>query len=377
MNKIKAFFQHPDFIFWATMLLWIMLALMLVAFIGLMADATIFNYRVSTLLYNWLGTEKDKIETLKFIGFGMGGILAAIGAVAINRRADAQVKSVVAQVENNKLIEKGHNNDRFQQAAVNLGHQKRRVRITSFYQFYYLAKVSEDDFRKGIFDILCDHLRHIISGEFYKKAEGDASTDECQALLNILFKPKDTSVFSKFSVNLQKTLLEKMNLSDANLSHANLSDTNLSNANLSGANLSGANLSNANLSSANLSGADVSGANLFDANLSGAHLFRANLSGAHLIGTNLSNARFPNEGYIILDRPTADLSGANFSHANLSGTNFRGTQLKGACLESAGSIEKADFRDAKIGDRAITPEDLPTDKGKYIPFGQPMNFGRK
>ena len=36
-----------------------------------------------------IGTESKK-ETVLFIFFGMGGILAAINAVAINRRADAQ-----------------------------------------------------------------------------------------------------------------------------------------------------------------------------------------------------------------------------------------------------------------------------------------------
>ena len=306
----------------------------------------------------FLGTD-DKKETIQFIAYGMGGVVAAIVASAINRRADEQAR-------NNKLIEKGHNNDRFQHAAANLGHEKRRVRITSFYQFYYLAEGSKDDFRKSIFDILCAHLRHITSGGFYKKEEGGAPTDECQALLNILFKPKDTFVFSKFSANLQKIHLEKMNLSDANLSRAILLDTNLSEADLSGADLSGADLSGANLSRAILLYANLSRTTLFDTDLSGAYLSDANISNAYLIGTNLSNAKFSEEGFIRSGHLNADLSGSNFSHANLSGTNFMGVQLKDAELQNVYSIEKANFLDAKIGDRNITPEDLPTDKGKYI-----------
>ena len=347
-------YQEPAFMF----IVWLALVLMLMAFICLMFDATIFNWYIPTSLYDWFGIEGNnaKYETLRFIGFGIGGMLATIGAVAFNRRATAQIDLSKAQTKHNELIEKRHIDDRFQQAAVNLGHGNRRVRITSFHQFYYLAKVTEDDFRKSIFDILCDHLRHITSEGFYEKVEGSAPTDECQALLNILFKPKDTSVFSKFSVNLQKARLEKMNLSNANLSNANLSDANLSRANLSDANLSHADLSGANLSRADLSNAD----------LSHSHLSRTDASNACLIRTNLSNATFSNKSFIRLNRPAADLSDSIFSGANLSGANFMGVQLKDAELQNVHSIENADFYWAKIGDRIISPEDLPTNKGQYF-----------
>ena len=400
MNKIKLFFQNPGFVFWVTMMLWFMLALMSIAFVGIIFSECIFE-----IISGWLGTQKNKTKSLEFIGIGMGGVLAAIGAVAFSRRADAQAR-------NNELIEKGHINDRFQHAATNLGHVKRRVRITSFYQFYYLAKVSEYDFRKGIFDILCDHLRHITSGQFYNdKNEGkDIITNECQTLLNILFKPEYKPVFDEFyakleNINLTRANLSSANLLTANLRNANLSDINLSDANLSSADLSGAYLSsaylssanlssanltgtylvNANLSDANLSDAYLAGANLSGANLSGANLLSANLSGTNLTGANLSNAylsganisnaylievdlsnaRFPNKGFIKLDRPTANVSDSLLSNANLSGTNFMGVQLKGVDLQDVHSIENADFLYAKIGDEPISPKDLPTDKGKY------------
>ena len=49
-----------------------------------------------------------------------------------------------------------------------------------------------------------------------------------------------------------------------------------------------------------------------------------------------------------------------------------GVQLKDAKLQNVRSIEKADFSWAKMGDRVISPEDLPTNKGKYIaPWATP------
>ena len=171
----------------------------------------------------FLGTNHTlpfKKETILFIAYGMGGVVAAIVAVAIIIRADAQAR-------NNELIEQGHINDRFQHAAVNFRHKKRRARITSFHQFYYLAK-GNNDLRERVFDILFAHLRHITSGQFYNNDTKEARlTDECQALLNVLFKSRDKSVFSGFPINLQNARLTKMDLSNMNLSNANLQEIQL------------------------------------------------------------------------------------------------------------------------------------------------------
>ena len=291
----------------------------------------------------WILGTKSKKEALQFIAFGMGGIVATIVAVAINRRANAQAK-------NNELIEKGHINDRFQHATINLGHEKRRVRITSFYQFHYLAEVNKDGFRESIFDILCAHLRQITSGKFYKLKEGEKEpTDECQALLNILFKSKDQSVFSKFPINLEKICLRKMNLSTARLSYANLKGADLSGANLSDADLSNADLSNANISDADLSNANLSHADLASANLSDADLLYTNLSHAGLMDTNFRGAY---------------LTDVNFSGTLLLGTDFREANLNHIKLENA-DIQRPDFRGTKINGRPITKDDLPADKGEY------------
>ncbi len=126
-------------------------------------------------------------------------------------------------------------------------------------------------------------------------------------------------------IDLERAILDMMNLFGANLANANLSGThawntifviaNLSGANLSGAELSGADLRDADLISANLSetklsGADLSGADLSDANLNGADLIRADLIRADLRG--------------------ADLRWANLSKAYLRGAKYDPEQLRTA-----------------------------------------------
>ena len=401
---IKCILQYAEFVFMCV--IWCSLVLMLIAFIGLMRDATILDYHIPTLLYDWLGTKENetKYETLRFIGFGIGGVLATVGAVAFNRRATAQIEAAKAQTRHNELIEEGHNNERLQNMTANLGHDRMTVRITTFHQLYYLALKDKDKDKtkakrlmQDVFETLCLYLRAMpdeapdltkqIKHEYLK---------ERQTLFDILFKdkfksnnnglmsddfPADLQKFNLAgidlvnanlsSTNLSAANLSNMNLSYANLSSANLEDANLANVNLycanivetnlSRANLAGANLEDANLTNANVSMANLSGVNLSDANLSG-----ADISNAYLIEADLSNARFSEKGFIRLDRPTADLSSSNFSHANLSGTNFIGVQLEDAKLQDVYSIEKANFLYAKMGDRVISPEDLPTDKGKYI-----------
>ena len=401
-KKIKVFFQRFDFVFWGTVMLWIVLALMLIMFVSVMASECVYAI-VSDLLGTGGKAAENKTKTLQFVGFGMGGVLAAIGAIAINRRADAQA-------ENNKLIEKGHINERFKSATENLGHSSANVRTASYYQFYYLAKEGKEDFRHSIFEILCSCLRSMpLDKSHLTKADGKP-TAEFQTLINILLHSNYHSVFDGFEPDLQKvfllnTYLENANLLGANLSDADLSYARLYQANLFCANLSNANLSDTDLSDANLSGAqllktDISGAQLLKTDLSGAQLsfmdfsysdlLRPNLSGtrisltnlssANLLDTNLSGARISATNLSSANLSGANLSGARISHtkllgANLSGanlldvilinTNLQGAQLKGANLMKVDDIEKADFRGAKIGDRPITKDDLPSDKGEY------------
>ena len=287
-----------------------------------------------------LGTPGKK-ETIEFIAFGMGGIIAAIVAVAVSRRAEAQE-------QNNMLIEKGHVNERLKSTIDNLGHIDASVRIASFYQFYHLAKEGEKDFRHNIFEILCSCLRCMDTKRSHLTEEDgkERPTAECQTLLNILFRNKHDSALDGFEPDLRRSYLIRANLrhaylSNANFTRAHLIASDLMHANLMEADFTNADLSGADLSRANLAYANLTGANLASANLIEADLTSADLTGAYLIGAHIDDANFTN---------------AKFESADLSDTDFR----------YVNSIEKADFSWAKTDGKLILRDEIPTDKGRYI-----------
>ena len=280
------------------------LAFMLMIFIWIM-----FSEYMLKLVGGWLGADGKKSETLSSIGYGMGGALAVIGAIAINRRANAEV-------ENNRLIEKGHIDERLKSAIENLGRENSASRISSFYQFYYLAKGQQDtEFKKSIFEILCAHLRNMTQEKSYQEKIGkDTPTVECKILLTILFRSKKETAFGK--------------------DFFKLADVYLKDADLRGVNLKGADLSDANLTNAKFRDADLSYAVLPDAILTG-----ANFESAKLHHTTLTNA-------------------------NLEKAIFIKADLYDSRLENARSIKGADFRWATINGEPISQQDLPDDKGE-------------
>ena len=291
-----------------------------------------------------LGTHNKK-ETIESIAFGMGGIIAAIVALAVNRRAAAQEK-------NNELVEIGNINERFKSATENLANDDPMVRIAAFYQFYYLTKDHEDpNFRMSIFEILCSCLRSMSSDKSHLKEDGkERPTAECRTLLNVLFHSRYNAGFRRFHPDLQRVYLIRANLALANFSSANLAHANLVESNLKHVSFTYANLAHADLSDANLFNAILNRATLPHAKLPNVILERADLSDAVLEYANLSGVNFYR----------AKLSGAKLSGANLSGTKFYGTQL-----QNVHSIEKANFCEAQIDNRPITKDDIPADKGKY------------
>ena len=289
---------------------------------------------MTVLTRHWFGID-DKEKVLRFIGWGMGGMVIALNGGALNRRASAQE-------ENNELVGKGNDDARFQSITENLGHSKAGVRIATFYRFYYYAskKGQSNKFRSDIFEILCSYLRTMPKeiSECEKKKEEYRT--ERQTLFDILFKEKFKSkenglIPDNIPADLQRAHLDHMDLTNSNLSGANLSSANLSGSNLSGANLTNANLTVAHLNDTYLLHADLLDANLSNSDLSGSDFWRTNLSGADL------------------------------SDANLSNSDLRRTQLKNAKWQNVYSLEKADFRGAKIGNRPITKDDIPEDKGEY------------
>ena len=288
----------------------------------------------------------DKAEMLRLIGWGMGGVLAAIGVIALNRRATA--------------MEKGLIDEQFKAAVQGLAGMQSSVRIAAFYQFYYLAKDNPDmDFRSSIFDILCAHLRQMTSESYYKRSAGqNKPTEECQSLLDILFKMPH-KIFAGMTANLKGVYLVGADLTNAELQRANFGDADLSsakfeNATMShacffGGTMSKARFGNATMSKARFEGTDVSNTNFHSAILSGAR-FRhlKNVSSADFQDAILSKACFRNEKLVSANFPGADLSGADFDRADVANANFEQADLCGVDFSSAIGISSAKFSDIRI-----------------------------
>lgn len=227
---------------------------------------------------------KNKNEALKFIGIGMGGLLAAIGAIAVNRRADAQVK-------NNKLVEKGHIQDRFKAATEHLGHRRAGMRIAAYYEFYQLAQDNKN-LRKNIFDMLCAHLRQITNSSDYKGI--GKPTEGVQTLLDLLFKSEDKSIFQGLKADLRRV-------------------------NLAGADLVGAHMPNT----------DFTNACLIGANMRLADLHASRFIGTEMYGAALQDAKIP-FGLFIYTK----LNGSNISSANFQGSRMVCADFRGACCDN-------------------------------------------
>ena len=276
-----------------------LIALLAVVFLSVM-----FSDGAATFWGGKFGTANDddinKTETLKFIGLGIGGVLAVIGALAVNRRADAQIKSAKAQVRNNELVEKGHIDERFKVAIQNLASEQPSARIASFYQFYYLAKNSEDiDFVRNISDILCAHLRYITNEDFYYEKTKNEPTEECQSLLDILFKPE--------TLEINKNIFTEIKNRQINLQRTYLVNASLLRVNIEGAFCGFSNWKGVNFNSANLQKVKFP-----KTNLSHAEFYDTQLKYADFDCANLENAIFSH----------VDLKGTVFSQANLRNTQF-------------------------------------------------------
>ena len=220
----------------------------------------------------------SKAEVLRLIGWGMGGVLAAIGVIALNRRAAALDKQ-------NSLTKKGNMDERFKTAVQNLGGERASGRIAAFYQFYYLAKDNIDkNFKNSILEILCAHLRQMTR---FPSKVGSYPTEECQSMLDILFR-RAQNIFAGME------------------------------ANLSGADIGGADLRDAQIQRAKFENTTISNADFWHANVSGTDFSGADASKAYFYSTDVQHASF--------DR--ADLRGADFSHAkNMETASFKNIKM--------------------------------------------------
>ena len=244
-------------------------------------------------IYMYFTGTKTKFEILKFIGWGMSGLIATLGVIGLLQRAAA------LDVQN-KLTETGHVHERFKAATEHLGNERASMRIAAFYEFCHLAEIAPD-LRKPIFDILCAHLRQTTKDKNYQNEEIELNmilpkeikpTEEIQSLLYILFRPlnKNDLIFGSMYADLRGASLQRANLRSAYLKGAKLKKAYLQKAYLRGANLEEAHLKEAKLQEANLQKVNLQKVNLQRANLQGANLQEANLQKANMQKVNLQGA---------------------------------------------------------------------------------------
>ncbi len=321
-----------------------------IAFLFVIFILVMYSSHVACIFMNSTGIT-DKPELLEFIGWGMGGFIATLGAVGLLRRA-AEFS------EQNKLTEKGHIHERFKAATEHLSNvESASGRIASFYEFYRLAEITakmpeEKGLKETIFDLLCAHLRQTTKEKDYKN--NFKLTEEVQSLLDILFKPKNKNIliFSGLEANLAETNLQGVNLQGANLQEADLQEANLQGANLEKANLQYANLEKANLQGADLRDADLQYANLRDANLQYAKMQGAKMQYAKMQYAKMQGADL-REAYLqYANLREANLQGANLEKANLQGANLEKAKMQGAKMQYANlqyaKMQGADLREAYL-----------------------------
>ena len=293
------------------------------------------------VIFEYLGT-KNKKETIQLIGWIMGGVLAAIGAIAINERAKAQI-------ENNKLIEKGHIDERFKTVVEHFGNPA--TRQASYYGFYQLAK-NHKHLRESIFNILCSHLREETGTDEYKEKAKERPTENIQSLLDVLFRFEH--VFDGFKADLPGIYL-----SGANLENACMKNANFEKANLATVNFFNADLENAYFSETNLQSADFQKAGLQET-----YFWKANLQNANLQGNNLQEIVFIE----------ADLQYAKFQGANLQRASFQGANLEYANFQRAKLIRAAfsvaNLQHVKFWDASLQAADFRIANLKYTDFSE-------
>ena len=173
-----------------------------------------------------------------------------------------------------------------------------------------LGKIAQEypDAYGNIIQIIIKFIKKSRSIKLLKNYEVDMISEiniDIQNALNLITNPDideslrrvmmDLSYVDIRGADLHGANLKKINLQQSILYRVNFTDATLDNANLNGAVLSAANFQNANLVSVNLSGAILNAANLSEANLTHAdlrcaNLFLANLQGANLCGAKLDGA---------------------------------------------------------------------------------------
>ena len=320
--------------------------------------AVMFSESTEKCIADLLGL-KEKSDTLKFLGIGMGGILLVVQAMTSYRRAKAmedaakaqadaakaQAKATEQQAKANQNTEEGQRQERLKNAIEHLGHPSDSVRLGGAYELFHLAKDTEE-LCQTVLDILCAHIRRTTGESKYRKEHKSKPSEEVQSLLTLMFV-EEHAVFKGCGINLQGSWLNGANLESARLQGATLVEAQLQGAELNKAQLQGAELNKAQLQGAELDGAQLQGAMLGEAQLQGARLFKAQLQGAELNKAQLQGAKLFKAQLQGAELFKAQLQGAELFFAQLQGAELNGAQLQGAMLFKA-QLQGAELDGAQL-----------------------------
>ncbi len=306
-----------------------------------------------------LGTGGKKQETLKFIGWGMGGLLIIFGLIIAHRRTEANMKSAdaasasagaaVASVEaavantrmQEKLLEQQTQNamdaeknrmqSHIQTVSAGLGADNSLSRMTSFAQLYDLAQDNSDkNLRRSILNKLCAHLRQITTATNYEGK--DKPTEEVQTLLDLLFKPEDKSIFQGLRANLQRVYLVGADLECAYMQKGNFREANLENV------------------------------KFFGAELNNAEFHKTTLKNTNFPHAILNGAKFSHALLDTVDFENAKLRGGSFWFVEFIGGNFAYAELQGAQFAAVENVDGRQFQYVEIdGDTELPPDITFTD----------------
>ena len=316
---------------------------------------------------------------LRFIGAAMGGVLVALNAVAIHRRAqamqiaaEAQAAGAREQAITNEQAEHGRRQERFKNAIEHLGHESAAVRLGGRYELYNLA-IEITELRQTVLDVFCTHIRQTTCAASYKEVHATKPSFEIQDLLTLAFV-REPDVFEGLGVDLENSWLQGADLRNARLWNANLRHAKLCHARLCGAHLERTDLSMADLRCAQFRGASLREANLFQARMSKCHLDKAKLQGASLWGAQLTAAWLGSANLHGANLNGAKMYGAHLGHARMQATYVGNLELQGAELEGSTwrGAERSLDQSSPFAQRITSCADSPADLGG-VAFSGGMN----
>lgn len=268
MSKI---FENWSWTKMATSVLWVVLFAVLVVFIGTMY----FDCPKCVIALLGLdGVKLAKFQALEFMGVAMGGLIAALLAVAAYRRSKAMEDTILY--------------DRMNIAVSHLGHKSDSVRFGAVYELFHLAKDIKE-LRDTVLDIICTHVRQITSEGQYQRRYQQKPSQEIQNTVRLIFIDHG-NMFRRFHANLRGAWLNGIDLSKGQLEEAVLTEARLNGANLRETCLRGAYLTNTKLRGADMRETDMQGADLVSAKMQGTDLKNADMQGAYLGGARLQGA---------------------------------------------------------------------------------------